>query len=226
MISGGEFRLPFIMSLLGRPAGGDSHNIWIRFWGAGQAEVRRQAKTTTPPVAAFSFGGWGIMRLVIRCARRAENVHLRKVNAMTIDERVSKLEQTIAALQKDIAALQKEKEDGGELVLDRLVIRDNEGRERIVLGTTEVGAAYITHYDANEKLRISAGTYNEDTASIIHLDANEKLRIIAGTKKDGNATIRHYDANGKRRIFAGTSEDGDAGIMVNDANDKPVGTLP
>ena len=55
MISGGEFRLPFIMSLLGRPAGGDSHNIWIRFWGAGHGYINNWDPQNHQ--GHFRFGG-------------------------------------------------------------------------------------------------------------------------------------------------------------------------
>ena len=91
---------------------------------------------------------------------------------MTIDDRFAKLELTIAALQKDIAALQtqKQKQDGGEFVLDRLAIRDKEGRERIILGTKD-GVAFITHFDANGKFRIAAGTHEDGRANITHFDA-------------------------------------------------------
>lgn len=137
------------------------------------------------------------MYFAIRCPTRAGNVHFnQKVTAMSIEDRLVKLEQ-------DIAALQKEKQEGGELVLDKLTIRDKEGRNRIVLVTDKDGDAGITHFDADGKIRIELGIDADGTASIIHADANEKMRIGAGTYKDGNA-----------------------GIEVYDANDKPVGTLP
>ena len=44
--------------------------------------------------------------------------------------------------------------DGGNLVLDELVIRDEQGRKRICLNWP-----FVELFDANEKLRISAGTF-------------------------------------------------------------------
>ena len=71
--------------------------------------------------------------------------------------------------------------DDRELVLKRLVIEDDEGRKRIVLGTRATGQASLTHFDRNGKMRIDASTF-----------------------PDGLAVIQHYDANGKRRIGAAT----------------------
>ena len=45
-------------------------------------------------------------------------------------------------------------QDGGKLVLDDLIIRDEESRKRIWLN-----GSFVELFDANEKLRISAGTF-------------------------------------------------------------------
>ena len=44
------------------------------------------------------------------------------------------------------------------MVLDELVIRDKEGRKRILIGSSQDGRAFIEHYDANGKERIGTGT--------------------------------------------------------------------
>ena len=116
--------------------------------------------------------------------------------------------------------------EDGQLVLKRLVIEDDEGRERIVLGTWATGQASIQHLDANGKRRIDASTFSDGRAGITHFDANEKRRIAAATLADGNAAVWHYDANEKVRIGATTLADGNAAIVVTDADGQPVGSIP
>ena len=84
---------------------------------------------------------------------------------------------------------------GGVLVLDKLVIRDSQGRERIVLGMLLNGAAAVQHLDANGKLRIDARTFPDGLASVQHFDVDEKIRIAAGTLPDGKAVVVHDDVD-------------------------------
>ena len=63
----------------------------------------------------------------------------------------------------------------GKLVLKRLVIEDDEGRERIVLGTWANGQASLAHFDRNEKGRISAGTMASGQSLIFVSDAEGEL---------------------------------------------------
>ena len=88
---------------------------------------------------------------------------------MNLEHRVAMLEQTnrryrwcmiglaaLLLLTVGVGAVQVGED--GELVLKKLVIEDDEGRERIVLGTWATGQASLTHFDRNGKMRISTGT--------------------------------------------------------------------
>ena len=111
---------------------------------------------------------------------------------------------------------------GGELVLDKLVIRDSQGRERIVLGTSPDGKASVKHLDANRKVRITAVTFPDGKAEVSHLDANQKNRIVARTMPDGSAAVKHYDENEGLRISAFTSSfpHGEAAVLHVDPDRK------
>ena len=65
--------------------------------------------------------------------------------------------------------------EDGQLVLKRLVIEDDEGRERIVLGTLATGQASLTHFDRNGKRRIAAATRADGKAGIGVADADGKV---------------------------------------------------
>ena len=130
---------------------------------------------------------------------------------MTIEERLAKLERScrhrrwvnfalgaVILLIVGVGAAQDRQ--GGKMVLDELVIRDKEGRKRILLGVFPNGTASIAHVDANGKVRIGIATSLDGGAGITHYDANDKMRITTATLPDGGAFITHYDANGKVRI--------------------------
>ena len=105
---------------------------------------------------------------------------------MTIEQRIERLEVSnqryrwamfamVAAVAVAICVGAADDDKGDELVLKKLAIQDEHGRDRIVMDGT----------DAN------------GNASVSHLDANEKTRILAYTDTDGSAGTIHYDANGK-----------------------------
>ena len=106
---------------------------------------------------------------------------------MNLEHRVAMLEQTnrryrwcmiglaaLLLLTVGVGAVQVGED--GQLVLKRLVIEDDEGRERIVLGTLATGQASLTHFDRNGKRRIAAVTLPSGQAIIGHYDANEKMQ--------------------------------------------------
>ena len=95
---------------------------------------------------------------------------------------------------------------GGELVLDKLVIQDSQGRERILLGTSPDATAGVYHLDTNRKQRITAATSSDGGAALTHLDRNQKKRIAAFTSPfpHGEAAVLHVDSDGKLRISART----------------------
>ena len=115
-----------------------------------------------------------------------------------------------------------------ELTLRKLVIQDEEGRDRIVLKTSERGAG-IVHLDANGKMRISSDTNANGLAFTSLYDANGEVRISTMIVV-GLAKTSLSDANGEARIVSATSADGEAFTLWSeyDANGKiqPVKVLP
>jgi len=120
----------------------------------------------------------------------------------TIEQRLERLERTnhryrwiiggLACLMLLLIGVGAGKQqDGGKLVLDELVIRDEEGRKRIRLN-----GSLMVLLDANGKKRIVAETLPDGEASINHFDANEKVRILAVTLPDGRAHIFHDAVSG------------------------------
>ena len=116
---------------------------------------------------------------------------------MSVEERMELLERTILGLEQDqrglllwglifaiaiailvvtvvtvflLGSVQRNK---AELVLRRLVIQDENGRERIVLDADERGAA-IQHYDANGKKRIVSATLADGPASTCQYDDSDR----------------------------------------------------
>ena len=95
----------------------------------------------------------------------------------TVEQRLERLERTNHRYRWIIGGLAclmllfigvgaAKQQDGGKLVLDELVIRDEEGRKRIWL----------------------------KEAAMVLLDANEKRRIFAMTSPDGSASFSHFGA--------------------------------
>ena len=150
---------------------------------------------------------------------------------MTIEQRMELLERTnrrwrrlactMAVLIVAAVGIGAAQMNEDELVLRKLVIQDEEGRERIVLDTNRHGAG-MTYYDANGKGRIESGTKVTGDAWTTHFDANGKKRIVSATYPSGNASIYHSDANGNTRIVSATLADGHASTFWSeyDANGK------
>ena len=105
---------------------------------------------------------------------------------MNLEHRVAMLEQTnrryrwcmiglaaLLLLTVGVGAVQVGED--GQLVLKRLVIEDDEGHERIVLGTLATGQASIQHFDANGEMRIAAGTEPDGDARILVTNADGKV---------------------------------------------------
>jgi len=157
---------------------------------------------------------------------------------MTIEERIEQLERTnrgwrrlacaMAVLILAVVSIAAMSKDEDELVLRKLVIQDEQGRQRIVMASKE-GAAHIRSYDADAKMRIDVVTTRDGSASIEHYDANGKKRLAAGTLANEQAFVQHFDTNDKLRMVGGTTPDGKAAIQHNDANEQKrilTATLP
>ena len=150
---------------------------------------------------------------------------------MTIEERVERLERqntTLACANRRlwlwmlglaIAAglgvlVGTRSQDPQEMTLRKLVIVDEEGRERIVLGgKDDRNAASIQLSDKDGNERIMAVTRPDGVAMVSHSDKNGEIRIRAKTRPDGLASVTHRDKDGKLRIFAGTLPNGSSSTV-------------
>jgi hypothetical protein len=127
-----------------------------------------------------------------------------KGNHMTIEQRIGQLERTnkryrwaifavvaVVGAAICIGMVQDGRDD--ELILRKLTIQDDKGRDRIVMH-----GAFVRWFDSDGKLRIVAETLADGQASVRVNDANGKTRIATATTKDNKAltVYREYDANG------------------------------
>ena len=80
---------------------------------------------------------------------------------------------------------------GGVLVLGKLVIRDSQGQERIVLGTFPDGGVKVYHLDAKGKKRIAVVTSPGEVAGA----------MITATKQAGKLDEAHRDKARQRGCF-------------------------
>ena len=86
-----------------------------------------------------------------------------------------------------------------ELILDRLVIRDSAGRQRI-----EMEGDTITWYDSKGTIRVLVTALDDGTAGVTICDKNETARVGAGVLADGTAVLSLFDANGQQRVCTQT----------------------
>ncbi len=109
-----------------------------------------------------------------------------------------------------------------ELTLRKLIIVDDDGKERIVAGRTGGGGVGLTHYDRDGKVRIAAVTFPTGEANLSHYDGDGQMRIAAMTNANGEAAVYQLDRNGTVRISAQTLPDGSAMLGINDGKEQPV----
>ena len=109
-----------------------------------------------------------------------------------------------------------------ELTLRKLIIVDDDGKERIVAGRAGGGAVALTHYDRDGQARIAAVTFPTGEANLSHYDGDGQMRIAAMTNANGEAAVSQLDRNGKVRISAQTLPDGSAMLGLNDGKEQPV----
>jgi hypothetical protein len=77
-----------------------------------------------------------------------------------------------------------------ELTLRKLIIVDDDGKERIVAGAHRDGVGLML-FDSTGEPRIIAGITPDDSASVGHYDRDGKIRISAGTLPDGSSGVSH-----------------------------------
>lgn len=119
------------------------------------------------------------------------------------------------------------------MTLDKLVIQDQTGKERITLETFPDGTAGITITDERGRDRIMIASLSEKLpapagghAHAVFLDADDHERILLGTSNKGWATVTLQDRDGKQRITSGTSPDGKAVTLHFDTTGKVVSSSP
>jgi TPP-dependent indolepyruvate ferredoxin oxidoreductase alpha subunit len=123
---------------------------------------------------------------------------------MTTEERVARLEKQLrcwrwaAALAVVVAAGVAAKPGPKSIEAERLVIRDQEGRQRLILDTTwPRGDAYLQVNDIREVERASVGVMEGGSPYVSLYDANKKLRATLEVSPELGPVLDLYDAAGR-----------------------------
>ena len=149
-----------------------------------------------------------------------ENYHLRRQNRWT--------QLGVLVLGALVFLAAGYPETGGEIVVERLVLRDDQGRvrarlgidgggvlqrffdatgtERIRLGITAEGLAQQRLFDQQGRVRVSSSTYPDDhpkapgVAGSVYYDGREAKRIRLATDAEGVAVQQFKDGEGADRL--------------------------
>lgn len=115
----------------------------------------------------------------------------------------------------------------GTLKAKRIVITDEKGNNRIVIGRITTGQHKQTYgaifLDADGKHRIGVGTNQQGDAAVVLYDPNETVRVLNATfVDDGDAGTVYFDDDGVVRVRMGSDNTGEAGMDLLDGDEEVV----
>ena len=114
----------------------------------------------------------------------------------------------------------------GVLTVERLVVRDKNGTQRVLIKTSDEGTAEQSFYDKNGTQRVLIKTSFEGSAGQSFYDKNGTQRVLIMTDSQGTSMQTFYDKGGKERVGIIILPDGTAAQQFQDSNGKVQMFLP
>ena len=112
---------------------------------------------------------------------------------------------------------------GTEVVETRqIVLRDDSGRVRAVLGTTAEGAVGLNLDDPSGKTRVTLDVDNDGSPGLDLFDQNGKRRAIISLGKNGEPGAGLYDSEGKLRTSLDIPSADTPGLAFYHEDGKPA----
>jgi len=114
-----------------------------------------------------------------------------------------------------------------ELRVQRIVLVDDAGRDRAILGKMKLGkhdGVYgLVILDEDGKARVAVASNDNGDAGVVQIDADQAVRVFQGTLKLGDeAGTAFFDPQGNLRAFSLTDREGEHRTEIRDHNGELV----
>jgi len=108
----------------------------------------------------------------------------------------------------------------------RLVVRDQEGRERVTLGTKPDGSAGVSVLDNDGTVRASLELLPDGLARLLLCDKTHRALMVVGTREEGKPLILCTDSQAKPRLLLGLEKDGAPSIRMDGRERRVIWSEP
>lgn len=145
-----------------------------------------------------------------------------------LEVRMEVVESAVTKMLSDVANAFEKNEDAFRsafIEARTLVIADEEGRPRILIGVMEDGSPGIHLLDTEGKSRAMIMLEPAGAPGILFNDPDGRSRMAFSLADGENANLNLLDENGRLRLVLGSRPDGSAAIGILDKDGNVTGKL-